>query len=69
MNTDGSEIINLTNYLGTDDQPVFSPNGSQIAFISRRDGNEEIYIMDSDGSDQTRLTNDPGIDSEPVFQP
>jgi len=30
-------------------------NGS-IAFVSQRDSNEEIYVMDADGSNQTRLT-------------
>lgn len=32
----------------------------KIAFISDRDGNEQIYIMDNDGSNQRRLTNFKG---------
>lgn len=35
---------------------------SRIAFISGRDGNDEIYVMNSDGSQQTRLTNNPARD-------
>ena len=35
----------------------------RIGFISTRDGNNEIYIMNSDGSDQTNVTNSP--DDEP----
>jgi hypothetical protein len=36
--------------------PTTAPAG-RIVFVSNRDGNAEIYVMDADGSDQTRLTN------------
>ena len=42
--------------------PVFSPDGTRIAFMSNRDGNPEIYVMNRDGSDVRRLTNNPAID-------
>ena len=32
------------------------PVARDIAFVSERDGNDEIYLMNSDGSDQNRLT-------------
>ena len=35
---------------------------SKIAFVSTRDGNREIYVMDADGAAQTRVTNDPEWD-------
>ena len=35
------------------EKPVFE---SKIAFVSNRDGNYEIYMMDYDGANQTRLT-------------
>ncbi len=35
------------------EKPIFT---SRIVFISDRDGNDEIYIMDYDGANQTRLT-------------
>jgi hypothetical protein len=41
-----------------------NPQG-QIAFVSTRDGNQEIYIMNADGSNQTRLTNHPADDFYP----
>ena len=41
----------------------------KIAFMSDRDGNQEIYVMNADGSNQTRLTNNPGWDESPCFSP
>ena len=58
MNTDGSELTNLTNNPASDRYPSFSPDGKKIAFVSNRDKNSEIYIMNADGSEQTRLTYD-----------
>ncbi len=46
---------------------TFSPDGSRIAFVSLRDGNPEIYVMDADGTNPTRITNDPQPDGRPVF--
>lgn len=57
MNSDGSHIINLTNHQADDSEPVWSPNGKQIAFLSERSAQDEIYLMNSDGTDQTPLTN------------
>ncbi|MFN4152136.1 MAG: TolB family protein, partial [Candidatus Sericytochromatia bacterium] len=55
MNADGSNQTNLTNNALENSEPIFSPNGSKIAFIS----NYDIYIMNADGSNQTNLTNSP----------
>ena len=42
---------------------------SKIAFVSDRDGNAEIYVMDADGSNPTNLTNNPAVDGFPVWSP
>ena len=69
MNADGTNQINLTNNPASDDEPAFSPDGSQIAFYSDRDGNFEIYVMNADGTNQTRLTNNAANDFSPAFSP
>lgn len=46
----------LTNNPATDMYPRVSPDGNKILFISARDGNSEVYIMNIDGSDVKRLT-------------
>jgi len=52
--------------MGPDPQPL-RPLG--LAFVSQRDGNQEIYRMNPDGSGQVRLTNNPGRDLNPVWSP
>src|SRR5437016_1595193 len=49
--------------------PAFSPDGSRIAFVTQRDGNPEIYVMNADGTGVTRVTNDPQGDGRPAFAP
>jgi TolB protein len=49
--------------------PIYSPDGSRIAFTSNRDGNPEIYVMNRDGSNLRRMTNNPAIDVTPTWSP
>jgi Tol biopolymer transport system component len=57
INADGSRPKQLTNEpRPTDPMPAWSPNSGTIAFVSRRDGNFEIYRMKADGTRQIRLT-------------
>ena len=45
------------------------PGTEKIVFVSNRDGNSEIYIMNSDGSGQKNLTRHRGDDYSPVWSP
>lgn len=70
MNADGSDPVNLTNLPDVSDGfPAWSPDGSQIAFTSRRDGNNEIYLMDAYGYQLKRLTYNPMDDFAPTWSP
>ena len=42
---------------------------AQIAFVSDRDGNEDIYVMDTDGKNQRKLTNHPKDEDDPSWSP
>ncbi len=55
MNADGSGQRRLTQR-GEPAKLAWSPDGDKIAFVSRRDGDAEIYVMNADGSGQRRLT-------------
>ncbi len=69
MVSDGSGVTRLT-FTGVDnDKPVWSPDGTKIAFESYRDGQAEIYVMNADGSNPTRLTVSPDFDGMPTWSP
>ena len=48
---------------------TFPGQNGKIAFVSDRDGNDEIYVMNADGSGQTRLTNNLAQDNRPDWSP
>jgi tricorn protease len=52
----GGVARRLTANPGTISFPVFSPDGSKIAFTSRDEGHPEAWVMDADGGPATRLT-------------
>ena len=49
-------LLRLTDSDGYDGAPAWSPDGRKIAFVSDRDGDRDIYVMDADGSNVERLT-------------
>lgn len=57
MNADGSGLRQLTYSGDLNKEPTWSPDGSQIAFNSNRDGNSEIYVINLDCSGLQNLTN------------
>ncbi len=66
----GQNLRQLTpNSEAIDDWAAFSPDGSQVAFGSSRDGDFDIYVMQSDGTQTRRLTESPGIDMRPAWSP
>lgn len=40
-----------------------------LAFVSERDGNPEIYVINVDGTGLLRLTDDAGLDVDPAWSP
>lgn len=69
MRDDGTDARRLTNSLGPDFKPSWSPDGEQIAFRTSRDGQDEVYIMNADGSCQRNLTQDKADDRSPAWSP
>ena len=59
---EGGEAIRLTTGIGTESNPVFSPDGSVIAFSGEYDGNVDVYVMPAAGGTPRRLTYHPGAD-------
>ncbi len=62
--------INLTQApYASDGLPVWSPDGQHIAFVSDREGDEDIFLMAPDGLTVTRLTRSEGRDTSPNWSP
>jgi dipeptidyl aminopeptidase/acylaminoacyl peptidase len=59
--TDGKSSRQLTSDKGADTSPAFSPDGSLIAFVSKRDDDKEsqLYVIPVDGGEARRLTSVP----------
>lgn len=66
---DGSDLVRLTTEQGYDAECSFSPDGSQVLFVSDRDGDPDIYLMNADGTNVRQVTNEPGYDGGPFFSP
>ena len=65
MNTDGTNLIKLIQ----GSNPSWSPDGTKIAFVSGRDDNKEIYVMNADGKNLKNLTLHLDYDTCPTWAP
>jgi eukaryotic-like serine/threonine-protein kinase len=63
--------VPLTSYPGMEDQPTFSPDGSQVAFVwdGEKQDNEDIYVKLISSGAWLRLTTDPARDYSPAWAP
>ncbi|MBI5417978.1 right-handed parallel beta-helix repeat-containing protein [Candidatus Poribacteria bacterium] len=69
-NMEGSEINNLTdNNLFHDIYPIFSPDGQNIVYSSRRNGNLDLYTMDLRTSAIKQVTDTISSEEFPTWSP
>ncbi len=70
LNPDSGAVIKrLTNSWGIDTSPSWSPDVSQIAFVSDRFGSPQIWIMSKDGGNLRRLTFNGDYNQTPAWSP
>ena len=53
----GGEAVSLTDGMPYDNQPRYSPDGSEIVFVSDRDGSENLWLIDIASKETRQLTN------------
>jgi tricorn protease len=53
---DGGDAVRLTSGTGTETDPVFSPDGTKIAFTGEYDGNVDVFVVPASGGVPKRLT-------------
>jgi len=62
VDRNGGEARRLTSDVGIEIDPIFSPDGTMIAFTGEYDGNEDVYVIPAAGGIPKRLTSHPGAD-------
>src|SRR5215470_14535695 len=60
---EGGDATRLTTGAGSETNPKFSPDGTQIAFTGEYDGNVDVFVMPASGGVPKRLTWHPGADT------
>jgi len=68
MNSDGSNVIRLTNNPGPECRAQWSPDGNTIVYVSPGNG-EDIWLMDADGSNKRALVTNTANDFVPCWSP
>src|SRR6218665_1786426 len=66
---EGAEVLPLATAREGNFEPSVSPDGTQVAFVSSRSGDPEVYVMKADGSDVRRLTTFHKEDMAPLWSP
>lgn len=62
VSREGGNAVRLTSAAGTEFDPIFSPDGSTIAFTGQYDGNTDVFTVPVDGGVPKRLTYHPSPD-------
>lgn len=66
---EGGEAVRLTAGPGIESNPVFSPDGENLAFSGEYEGNVDVYRVGIDGGVPKRLTYHPGDDVPVAWSP
>ena len=56
VSASGGQADRLTSHPATESQPMVSPNGKHIAFVSNRTGSQQVYVMPAAGGEAQQLT-------------
>jgi Tol biopolymer transport system component len=67
IDADGTGLVNVSQSGGGDVDPVYSPDGSRIAWVHYSGSNGEIYVANADGSNRINLSNHSMLETSPTW--
>ena len=65
----GGKAQQITTNAAYDGDPIWSPDGKQIAFSSDRNGNFDVYLVDTEGGIAQRITTNSATEIPLAFSP
>ena len=69
VNAQGGKATQITTNAAYDGDPIWSPDGKQIAFATDRNGNFDVYLVPSEGGVPLRITTNSATEIPLAFSP
>jgi tricorn protease len=69
VNTNGGKALQITTNAAYDGDPIWSPDGKQIAFATDRNGNFDVYLVPAEGGVAQRVTTNSVTEIPLAFSP
>ena len=69
VNVNGGKALQITTNAAYDTDPIWSPDGKQIAFATDRNGNFDIYLVAAEGGVAQRITTNSATEIPLAFSP
>ena len=69
VSSDGGAAVQLTSQDSYEANPIWSPDGEQIAFASNRKGNFDVYVMPAEGGVAKRITCNSAAEYPTTYTP
>ena len=69
VNANGGKALQITTNAAYDGDPIWSPDGKQIAFATDRNGNFDVYLVSAEGGVAQRITTNSATEIPLAFSP
>ena len=69
VNANGGKALQITTNAAYDGDPIWSPDGQQIAFATDRNGNFDVYLVAAEGGVAQRITTNSATEIPLAFSP
>lgn len=66
---DGGDATRVTSTPEIESQPAWAPDSRRLAYVSERNGGQQVYLYDFGSSAETPVTTGSAMDMSPIFSP